>query len=459
MNRLKYSYIVLIFLLFSLACFSQINDIQFVSEKIQNDYPGFYDKTNILQYRSLVDSLIKVGKNDTFQIISNIAFSFNDQHLRIVGANKPYQDSTFYRIQKNKIETNLKSTKKKNSLEGFWMDDDHESVIGIVKDSDSRYLMYVMEVSTGNLIPGQLKGILVNTKDNDWISPMYTNSTGKMTSLTVKIRNDTIFTVGGVNKWRKLNIFNDGLIYKYKAYTSNVQGKVLSKKTYLITIPSCSEKNVIQIDSLIKFDYELIKKSENLIIDIRGNNGGKSRIYSNILPLVYTGPYLNISSSVFCSPDGISNEKQILENLLINKYDSSYIEVYKKLIKEMEDSLGRFIYHAPDTIKYDSILSNPKNIGIIMDYGSQSAAEMLVLMCRHSTKVCLFGENTIGALDYLSFYTIDCPSGKYHLYMPLTKRYITCKHDKLDGIGIRPDLVISDTVKDWVEYVRNYYEK
>lgn len=94
-----------------------------------------------------------------------------------------------------------------------------------------------------------------------------------------------------------------------------------------------------------------------------------------------------------------------------------------------------------------------------MNYGCQSAAELLVLNLRQSKKVTLFGENTRGAVDYLDYYPIRTKSGNYILTMPTSRRYIEKNGRKLDNIGIAPDIYISDTTDDWVKEVQRYYER
>ena len=104
-------------------------------------------------------------------------------------------------------------------------------------------------------------------------------------------------------------------------------------------------------------------------------------------------------------------------------------------------------------------MAMPKNVGIIMNYACQSASEMMILDAQQSKKVTLFGEHTMGAVDFLDFYPIAAPSGKYRLFMPITKRAAFDKNVQLDGKGIAPDIEIKDSTANWVDYVRNYYEK
>jgi C-terminal processing protease CtpA/Prc len=70
-----------------------------------------------------------------------------------------------------------------------------------------------------------------------------------------------------------------------------------------------------------------------------------------------------------------------------------------------------------------------------------------------------FGEHTAGAVDYLDYYPVALPSGKYLLYIPATRRVIPKGEQAIDGKGIRPDVPIGDNTSDWVEFTKNYNEK
>ena len=84
---------------------------------------------------------------------------------------------------------------------------------------------------------------------------------------------------------------------------------------------------------------------------------------------------------------------------------------------------------------------------------------MFLLDAQQSKKVKLFGEHTMGAIDYLNFYPQATPSGKYKLYIATLRRDIPPGGSKLDGKGIEPDVPISDATPDWVDFVNHYYEK
>ncbi len=73
-------------------------------------------------------------------------------------------------------------------------------------------------------------------------------------------------------------------------------------------------------------------------------------------------------------------------------------------------------------------------------------------------RVTTFGENTMGAIDYLNTFQITFPSQKYVMSLATFKRYIPPGQNPIDPTGIKPDVEIPAQHQDWIEFVRKYYE-
>jgi C-terminal processing protease CtpA/Prc len=82
----------------------------------------------------------------------------------------------------------------------------------------------------------------------------------------------------------------------------------------------------------------------------------------------------------------------------------------------------------------------------------------MVLNFKQSKKVTLFGENTMGAADYLDFYPIEI-SDKYTLFMPTSKRIFNDSRDAIDGVGIKPNIYLIGDEEYWLKSVCQYYEQ
>jgi C-terminal processing protease CtpA/Prc len=105
-----------------------------------------------------------------------------------------------------------------------------------------------------------------------------------------------------------------------------------------------------------------------------------------------------------------------------------------------------------DTLKLDQVLPYPKKVSVIINQNVASSAEMFLLKARQSSKVKLYGANTIGAVDYADAvpYKMPCPI--------LTLRISSSRNCRVpaqtfDYIGIKPDVSIPEEVKDWQQFV------
>ena len=64
----------------------------------------------------------------------------------------------------------------------------------------------------------------------------------------------------------------------------------VSENTVLVRIPAFDHAFKKDIDAVIAKHLDTILKTENLIIDIRGNGGGSDVSYASLLPILYTNP-------------------------------------------------------------------------------------------------------------------------------------------------------------------------
>jgi hypothetical protein len=454
--------ILLLLFILSKVAFSQNNDLDFLVQKIKIDYPGYAEKTKGIDFDKFIAKTVSENKSDTFKIMAKIVDFFHDRHLDLFRV----RDTINVLECARNLEKNyqyLRSTKSKKKYEGFWLNESKNCVIAIVQVSRNplRYIGSVVECrERSQLVPG------MEFYDFEYssINSFFTKAIGRGGSSNFYVysefRNDSIMTSGPYNKWHKLPDYKTPLlstIVKRPTYTT---GYWLDSNNYVLTIPSSTFRNGQIADSLIKANPAIRTKLRNLIVDIRNNSGGTVSAYDPILPLIYTNPILMVNGSIFCTVDDLERTKKDLDDYLKgDDVDSFYINDYKKWIILKEQNLGKFIATPQDTLTFDSISTYPQRVAYIINYGCQSAAEIALLDAKQSKKVTLFGEHTMGAIDYLNYYPHTFPSGKYELFIATTRRTIPRGEKKLDRIGIYPDVRIDDSEKDWVEYIKRYYEK
>ncbi len=463
MNLLWRALFVCICLYSNSNCIAQRNDFDFFIKRIESDYPGFKEKTSHNKFKDFASRTLKLNVDDTFKAMSIIANSFNDRHLQIFQVRESIEFDTNV-CKKNFLDVTkyLSGGAKKRQYEGFWLNDYNDCVIGmkLVNISPLTYKAYVIESRDSLLTKGRVIGTYELIKGRTFLTDVISTYSKKRYFVNTIFRNDSIFTTGTEGKWKKLDSYDKPILNNLPQFDYSPTSKVLGNDIYLIKIPNSTQKDGQVIDSIVKADYSKISKAKTLIIDLTNNVGGKSSIYSALWPFIYTKPIRVHQTYTYSTRDNIEQVE-----LAINEYrkrssrDSAVLNQMNDWVKYLKDNLGKFILNDAQVIKFDSVYSRPKNVGIIINYACQSATELMLFMAKQSSKVKLFGEHTIGAADYLDFSPTYLPSKKYSLYIATTKRVITKNAPKIDGIGIYPDIPISDKVQNWQEYVKEYYEK
>ena len=185
---------------------------------------------------------------------------------------------------------------------------------------------------------------------------------------------------GPYAQWRKVKKPGRSLLPELDVLPVTTTGRWLDSNNYVITIPTSTLENGKLVDSIIKANPAITSRLQNLIVDIRGNTGGRVAAFAPLLPLLYTNPIIKVSGSLYCTNDGIENLKsEFREYLEKGGSDTSDIASYKEWIKKEEDSLGKLIAFPPDTLVLDTVLPYPTRVAFLTNFGVQSAAEIILL--------------------------------------------------------------------------------
>lgn len=441
---------------------AQTDDISFILKEIKTNYAG-YPTVNKKEFDKFLDNALKNNERDTFKLLATICSFFKDPHLQVYELNSVLKvdTSAAHLMQNVKLTNEYLNSKQISPYEGYWLNDYHSNIIAVVK-ANGGYKAQLIESRSKKVPVGTTIAEFYPISGNKFNTKYLAPATGHSFFLTTVFRNDSIMVTGDASKWRKVKKYNadDSLLFKLTPFLGKNSGEQLDQDNYLLTLPDFGGPNIAFIDSLIKAESTKIKTSKNLIIDIRGNGGGRTLSYLPIVPYIYTNPIANISGLTYSSPGLIEQNKSILEHYKKNKKDEvEKIKFLEEKIQKLEKAKGTFIDQKGETMKYDSIMSMPKNVAIITDYACQSASEMMVLEFKQSKKVTVFGENTFGAVDFLDAYTTELPSKKYIMLLATVKRKIPKGQDPTGGIGIKPDITISDKTSNWVEFVKSYYKE
>lgn len=436
--------------------------IDFMSFTIKDTYAGYRDKVKGNEFDALVKKVRRSKSKDTFALLSQLTTFFKDIHVSL------YDDSIRYRktdtlqckTDSQMVQQYFAHRKAKDPYEGYWLSGYDYCVIALkkVKNHPVTYYGYVAETKS-RAIPGYCILKMTQQKDGTYYTDYIAEDLRFRVFLHARFKNSNTLWLnskGGI--WRRLTNYRPGVLKNLTTFSFKPSFEVLDNNTALLKMYNFTTPNMSIYDSIIKANAKLIEQSNTLIIDIRNNFGGYVKSYQSLFPFIYTGPIEHIGGSSL-----ISNHfmKQYDDN--INKFkadgDTASVNAYMQYRDTFLAKKGQLYYRAGDTLANNlPILPKPKNVAVIINNNCVSAAELMLLNFRQSSKVKTFGEPTGGAVDYLNVMTFRLPHYQYGLGVASSKRMLNKREPSYDGKGIPPDVEISDDVTDWVGFIRKYYE-
>jgi C-terminal processing protease CtpA/Prc len=178
----------------------------------------------------------------------------------------------------------------------------------------------------------------------------------------------------------------------------------------------------------------------------------------SILPYICTKPIITCNAYVLCSEDLIDDAKKDLDDY-IEKKDTAMIAVFQKYVDSLNANKNLMRFIKGNELKCNIKPSNIKNVAVLYSATSRSAAELMIMYLKQSSKVTTFGERSGGVVDNLDMLSNMLPSKKYSLWTATTKRIVTKENPLYDKTGIKPAIEISDDETDWIDFVKKYYER
>lgn len=383
--------------------------------------------------------------------LSDFLSHFHDGHLFVWDA--PQYDTSFLEKQRSQLrmaertlpEIDALLVDRSDPIVGKWSDG--ESVFAIVKE-DSSFNGYLIKTQRKALKPGFLK-ISLTQKDDEYQGSYISYGYGKRyVRAGIHREGDYVkLIMGGGTKWQRAE---DGVI---RPFNTNPSIEKISDVHTLITIPSFSI-DAAAFKKLLKDHDELIKRSQHLIIDIRGNTGGNG-IYFPLIDYFATSTLRSKKGYVLASSDNSAYFKRFVGFL--------YSNTYSPLLRRMKDA-GKIV-DGPKyrDRKFDTQQNSIARVSILTDKSCASAAESFILHAKGaSNKVMTFGTPTGGVIDYTSVNVILLrSSGRQYIYFGYptgtwNKDILT---DGYNQTGIIPDVSVSSAGDSSLEAAIKHFER
>ncbi len=223
---------------------------------------------------------------------------------------------------------------------------------------------------------------------------------------------------------------------------------VVRPKSVVVSIPSHDPAHTSLLDSLVRAHAAEIESRPLLIVDVRGNEGGSSLMSRVLDPFIASReqrvtPYDSGAAVVMSSPAQMAYARRFA--------GSDTTAFVRDLLARMAASPGQLVQIEPGPPAPPTVV--PARAGgwkvvVLVDHGTVSASEVLVLNALRSTRATVVGTNTAGALDYQSVNIVSLGTGdrRWALGYPTITAHADLPRRGMRGKGIAPDVRL-----DWAQ--------
>ena len=345
--------------------------------------------------------------------------------------------------------------KKRIDYEGVWELDSYK--IGI-KNEGYDYVGFIIASGIETWREGDVKLRIINEADGVFRSIYYMGDRTPVESKSPHLVGNNYLQIGQF-LLKRLNpstpTEEEVLSYLKSESAREPYLEEINATTLLLRIPSFEREQKTRIDSVVLTNRDKILETENLIIDLRDNGGGADRVFSELIPFLYTNPIRTIGTEFLSTK---LNNQRMIDLAADPQYGLD--EVAKEWIKNtydrLEQNLNEFVNINPVEVgihHQDTIYTYPKNIGILINNGNASTTEQFLLAAKQSKKVKLFGTTTSGALDVSNMLNVESPCQEFLLWYCHSRSY-RIPDMAIDDVGIQPDYFLDRNIfgYKWIDF-------
>lgn len=479
----QHFYFWVVFILVSKTSFSQVNqnnqcdcfdNLKKLISKTEENYAGYPSKVNentIAAYKKLILKLEAKAKNETnpktcFHILKDYIRFFEDKHFILSYNNENDFDNEIINLSEDDFKKNS-ARRKLEAMEGIWISADSALKLSIQKSPNNIYKAIVVQTKNPK-IPLGLVYATIHKKMNRFIVKEY--NTFITNDVPAKIKGN-LLQLGFLSMYGKIypNALSNAEKEELNTWRDNNNGlyfKQLSSKTAYLKIPTF-QNNDDRIQQLVAQNDSIIRKCENLIVDLTGNGGGSTG-WVSFLPYFMTNPIVQYDTYLRVTPENVKSKLADLELYAVNPIPEEYkkyfphetVAAYKKAYKELPTTKKEFYPIPGVTFPLDSILKNPKKIALVVDDFCGSSAEYFFFISKQSKKTTTYGMNTIGMMDYEGMSNLtQMPYSNYYLTIPIVKSSWT-DTKPIDKTGFKPDIILNKIEQNkWIDFIKKDLEK
>ncbi|MBL0937671.1 MAG: hypothetical protein IBJ03_02190 [Gemmatimonadaceae bacterium] len=341
---------------------------------------------------------------------------------------------------------------RRDPIEGIWYDG--QTRMAVVRESGNgpqRFAAVLLNADTTGWRTGHVRAEFIRVREGVYDVTLRTRAFA-VQRLDGRLHRNTILRLSP-GMWGKawpVAASDSGLLDTVDVHRPRV---VVRSQSVVVSIPSHDPRYTRLLDSLVAAADTAIRARSLLIVDLRGNEGGSSLMSRAIHPYVATAvsrstPYDTGTPVMLSSPAQIAYAKRA--------FGSDTSAFVRSLVQRLEAAPGTLV--PLDTTSPTPPRPEPSHAGgwrvaVLVDGGTVSAAEVLVLRALRSERAVVLGQPTAGALDYQSTQIVSLGTGdrRWALGYPTITAHVDLPARGMRGRGIMPQQRV-----DWTK-VRDAY--
>ncbi len=439
--------------------------------RIEQNYAGYQLEitgARLTRYQQLKAELSREASRtasaDCFRVLTRLTGWFEDPHLFVFQAER--LDSTETRRRMATVghlpltEALVRADLQRrvatlDPIEGIWYDRSLRlAVVPEPGKGRGRFVAVVLTSDTATWEPGDIRARLTRRKAGRYDVQFWTRDHAlRELNATLHRRVLLRLSPGIWGKEFPVSPMDSGSIDPVDAHRATWRSR---GETAILAIPSHDPSYMSALEAIGQAHGAALASLQYLIIDLRGNEGGSSWVTNPLLPYVMSAekrpsPYDTGTAVMLSTKSQVGYAKRA--------FGSDTSAFVRSLVQRMEAAPGQLVplndpaNPSPETP--DSVAPGPVRVAVLVDGGTVSASEVLVLKALQSTRAVVIGEPTAGALDYQSVYLLRLSPGEDRWYVgyPTITRHAGLPAGGMRGRGIAPDVVVR-----WNEVEDNYGE-
>lgn len=343
-------------------------------------------------------------------------------------------------------------------LEGIWSDG--ATRLGVVRDPEAKgdhFVAILLASDTAGWPAGAVRAGFIRQSDGSYAVTLLTKGFAEL-RLTARIHRRTLLRLspGIWGKQYPLSAEDEGTLDPRDARRPRI---TIRERSVVVSVPSHDPVYRRLLDSAVTAADTAIRRTRLLIVDLRGNEGGSAQTTRVLDSYVASSPrrptpYDSGAAVMLSSPAQIAYAKRA--------FGAETTAFVRSLVRRLEERPGALVPldETPAPPAREFVREGDWRVVVLVDRGTVSASEVLVLRASRSTRAVVLGEPTAGALDYQSTQIVRLGTGdaRWALGYPTIAASALLPRGGMRGHGIAPTVFVDwSRVADPILHVERSY--